>query len=184
MYIIRNLLRYIINAKHCISSSRREIQPQRGWWDTAPQGLMICTARCAAMIYQACGLNKKIRQVETCRIFWQGRKDSILGELRLRSFAGRTRHLEEFAYTAPTSSPSYSPPDKEKKPFAFCDGFFSLAGAEGLEPTTHGFGDQYSTNWATPLCTKGIIPDLCLFVNRICEIILRCRILLFSVALK
>ena len=22
----------------------------------------------------------------------------------------------------------------------------SLAGAEGLEPTTHGFGDQYSTN--------------------------------------
>ena len=21
-----------------------------------------------------------------------------------------------------------------------------LAGAEGLEPTTHGFGDQYSTN--------------------------------------
>ncbi len=23
---------------------------------------------------------------------------------------------------------------------------FSLAGAEGLEPTTHGFGDQYSTN--------------------------------------
>ena len=29
-----------------------------------------------------------------------------------------------------------------------------LAGAEGLEPTTHGFGDQYSTNWATPLCTQ------------------------------
>ena len=23
---------------------------------------------------------------------------------------------------------------------------FFLAGAEGLEPTTHGFGDQYSTN--------------------------------------
>ena len=23
---------------------------------------------------------------------------------------------------------------------------FVLAGAEGLEPTTHGFGDQYSTN--------------------------------------
>ena len=23
---------------------------------------------------------------------------------------------------------------------------FLLAGAEGLEPTTHGFGDQYSTN--------------------------------------
>ena len=25
-------------------------------------------------------------------------------------------------------------------------GAFFLAGAEGLEPTTHGFGDQYSTN--------------------------------------
>ena len=24
--------------------------------------------------------------------------------------------------------------------------FGFLAGAEGLEPTTHGFGDQYSTN--------------------------------------
>jgi len=23
---------------------------------------------------------------------------------------------------------------------------FFLAGAEGLEPTTHGFGDRYSTN--------------------------------------
>ena len=28
---------------------------------------------------------------------------------------------------------------------------FFLAGAEGLEPTTHGFGDRYSTNWAIPL---------------------------------
>ena len=39
-------------------------------------------------------------------------------------------------------------PQKEislKKPFALANGFF-LAGAEGLEPTTHGFGDQYSTN--------------------------------------
>ena len=33
------------------------------------------------------------------------RRGSILGELRLRSFAGRTRRLEEFAYTAPTSNP-------------------------------------------------------------------------------
>ena len=39
VYIIRNLLRYIINTECCISSSRRkytlardEIQPQRGWW--------------------------------------------------------------------------------------------------------------------------------------------------------
>ena len=34
LYIIRNLLRYIINTKCCISSSRRKIQLQRGWWDT------------------------------------------------------------------------------------------------------------------------------------------------------
>ncbi len=32
-----------------------------------------------------------------------------------------------------------------KKPSAYAIGFF-VAGAEGLEPTTHGFGDQYSTN--------------------------------------
>lgn len=26
-----------------------------------------------------------------------------------------------------------------------------MAGAEGIEPATSGFGDQRSTNWATPL---------------------------------
>ena len=30
----------------------------------------------------------------------------------------------------------------------------SLAGAVGLEPTTNGFGDRYSTNWAIPLCSS------------------------------
>ena len=30
--------------------------------------------------------------------------------------------------------------------------FLFLAGAVGLEPTTPGFGDPYSTNWATLLC--------------------------------
>ena len=82
------------------------------------------------------------------------------------SFAGRTRHLEEFAYTAPTSSHSKSPPTKQKSR-SLSRRLFCLAGAEGLEPTTHGFGDQYSTNWATPLCTRCIIPDLTLFVNRL-----------------
>ena len=28
-----------------------------------------------------------------------------------------------------------------------------MAGAEGLEPPTNGFGDRYSTSWATPLNT-------------------------------
>ncbi len=51
--------------------------------------LIIYAAPCASMIYQACGLNKKILAQKN----------------------------EDF-----------------------------LAGAEGLEPTTHGFGDQYSTN--------------------------------------
>ena len=37
------------------------------------QPLMIYTTLRAAMICQACGLNKKIRQVETCRIFWWGK---------------------------------------------------------------------------------------------------------------
>ena len=41
--------------------------------------MMIYTARCAVMIYQACGLDKKIRQVETCRIFWLGHRDSNPG---------------------------------------------------------------------------------------------------------
>ena len=41
---------------------------------------------------------------------------------------------------------------KSTKPFGLV--LFFLAGAEGLEPTTHGFGDQYSTNWAIPLRTK------------------------------
>ena len=33
LYIIRNLLRYIINAKYCISSSRRRMHAG-AWWDT------------------------------------------------------------------------------------------------------------------------------------------------------
>ncbi len=31
-----------------------------------------------------------------------------------------------------------------------------MAGAVGLEPTTDGFGDRYSTNWAIPLKTLNI----------------------------
>ena len=51
MYIIRNLLRYII------------IKPQEKYTltrdDMQPEGLMIYTALCAAMICQACGLDKR-----------------------------------------------------------------------------------------------------------------------------
>ena len=74
VHIIRNKLRYIINAKHCISSNRKEIHA-RAWWDTR---------RCRDDIQPhrgwwytiAFAMDKKIRQVETCRIFWQGRKVS------------------------------------------------------------------------------------------------------------
>ena len=51
MYIIRNLLRYIINAKHCISSSRRRVYARLCRDDIQP--------RWGLMIYQACGLDKK-----------------------------------------------------------------------------------------------------------------------------
>ena len=64
MYIIRNLLRYIINAKHCISSSRRK---DARWRVMRYKGglppLMICTALRAAMIYQACGLDKQKQNI-------------------------------------------------------------------------------------------------------------------------
>ena len=38
----------------------------------SPKGLMICTARCAAMIYQACGLDKKIPRTKFSVFFGWG----------------------------------------------------------------------------------------------------------------
>ena len=35
-----------------------------------------------------------------------------------------------------------------KKKIAHADDFLFLAGAEGIEPSTFGFGDRRSTNWA------------------------------------
>ena len=67
--------------------------------------LMICTARCAAMIYQACGLDKKIRQVETCRFFWQGLEDcDSRRELRALVVRRENSSTGRVFYTAPTSS--------------------------------------------------------------------------------
>ena len=58
MYIIRNLLRYIIRPKVWISSSRRGIH---GFavMIYSPEGADDMHD-CVVMIYQACGLNKKI----------------------------------------------------------------------------------------------------------------------------
>ena len=58
VYIIRNLLRYIINAEHCISSSRRRIHAG-AWWDTAPKGLMISTTASWWYAKPAAWINKK-----------------------------------------------------------------------------------------------------------------------------
>ena len=76
---INGLPLHIINAKHCISStlrccisSSRSIMHAGAWWYTAPKGLMICTALCAVMIYQACGLDKKRNN------FWKTKVVSFL----------------------------------------------------------------------------------------------------------
>ena len=60
VYIIRNLLRYIINAEHCISSSRRQDARWRVMrYKGGSPPLMIYAALLAAMICQACGLDKQ-----------------------------------------------------------------------------------------------------------------------------
>ena len=56
---------YIIKPQIKCTLARDEIQGRN-----AP--LMIYATLRASMIYQACGLDKKTRQVETCRIFWLG----------------------------------------------------------------------------------------------------------------
>ena len=77
---------HIIKTKFCISSAtgcgissscRRMhgVAVMRCKKQTAVCFLMIYTALRAVMICQACGLDKKIRQVETCRIFWLGNRD-------------------------------------------------------------------------------------------------------------
>jgi len=70
VYIIRNLLRYIINAKHCISSSRRKDARWRVMiYKGGSPPLMIYAALRAAMICQACGLDKKILKAELSGFF-------------------------------------------------------------------------------------------------------------------
>ena len=77
----------------------------------------------------------KNRQVETCR-FLAGAEglDDPQSQLRWLDVLLRSTAWVELPTTLTTT-----------KKAALGD-FFVLAGAEGLEPTTHGFGDQYSTN--------------------------------------
>ena len=66
LYVIRNLLRYIINAKHCISSMQSIVYHQ-GAGDYArwcvmrysPKGTDDIPFLRSGMIYQACGLDTK-----------------------------------------------------------------------------------------------------------------------------
>ena len=99
LYIIRNLLRHIINAKHCISSARRDVCPQpaglhgihRRWHGINSKVVRLDTrfARCharlrrnsiqrasALMTYQSFGLDKKIPRTMFSEFFWQGRSSS------------------------------------------------------------------------------------------------------------
>ena len=78
MHIIKT--EFCISSATCcgISSSCRRmhgVAVMRCKKQTAVCFLMIYTALRAVMICQACGLDKKIRQVETCRIFWLGNRD-------------------------------------------------------------------------------------------------------------
>ena len=86
VYIIRNLLRYIIKAVRFVyhqaageyTLTRDEIQPE---------GLMICTALRAAMICQACDLDKKIPKAFAFGIFWRRHPDLNWGIEVLQTFA-------------------------------------------------------------------------------------------------
>ena len=90
-------------------------------------------------------MDKKIRQVETCRIFWQGQKDLILARTTRSVFHGRGRPPEVRSVPFPLQVRQPAAKEKRNEMLSHLIPLF-LAGAEGLEPTTHGFGDQYSTN--------------------------------------
>ena len=74
----------ISSATCCGISSMQSIVYHQAAGRSSPEGADEIQGRhaalddmhdCVVMIYQACGLDKKIRQVKTCRIFWRRRKD-------------------------------------------------------------------------------------------------------------
>ncbi len=74
---------YIISPKGWISPIRSVVDhhcearytPVRDEIQARIASLMIYAALCASMIYHCFAMDKKIRLVETSRIFWQGQKD-------------------------------------------------------------------------------------------------------------
>ena len=80
--------------KPCITSLRKRMQPMADdihlrWWYAI-----------------AFAMDKKIRQCETCRIFWQGQKDSILARTARSVFHGRGRPPEVRSVPFPLQIPS------------------------------------------------------------------------------
>ena len=76
-------------------------------------------------------LSLRARRIREWLFSWQGQKGSEHNSNRL-AVGGWFLHY----HTTPTKKQR----DGTKPSLCF------LAGAEGLEPTTHGFGDRYSTN--------------------------------------
>ena len=58
-----------------------------------------------------------------------------------------------------------------------------MAGEEGLEPPTDGFGDHYSTNWAIPLNYFAIIQNLKVLVNKNIKQLLKLLTILYIIFL-
>ena len=68
--------------------------------------LMICTARCAAMVYQACGLDKKIPRTLFSEFF--GGEGGIYEP---RGFLGKPQH--GFSFAASVGAPLSEKPSRE-----------------------------------------------------------------------
>ena len=129
-------------------------------------------------IFHICGANISQRSYFTClegKFRWKKPNAIALGFFLGRGGRTRSRRYDAkpsfwfwLCYATLVFRGSDSPPDchslplpfepsqncipaKRKSPRKIVD-FIFLAGAGGLEPATHGFGDRYSTSWAIPLC--------------------------------
>ena len=75
VYIIRNSLRYIINAEHCISSSRRKCTLARDEIQGRLAALDDIHHASRGDDMPSCGLDKKITAPVEAVIFWRRRRD-------------------------------------------------------------------------------------------------------------
>ena len=115
--------------RNCISSTRSVVSHQAaehtafGWWYTPAAMIYECISRrrrvIHSMIYQACGLDKKIRKL-SFRIFWSGLRGS----------------------NPPPPPWQGGALPNELNPHI-------MVPRVGIEPTTRRFSVYCSTNWAT-----------------------------------